>query len=306
MKKVYFALGLILLAALLPLSICIDQSPINQKIPSGRGPVINFQLGCNTSFDNVDKSPIYKIVPNLELTKFNDIVDAFNMSGIPQFSINNRGDIVSYWLHDNEGLLKYWLKTGMIDYSSSDAYPTVSEQPKLPSDKRAIEIATDFLKENGLLNDNLKYYSMSNDYQRLCNKTSGEIIQEFILTKWIYFREEIDGTPIVGAGGATVAIGGDDKVVAFTAPQRTFEKIGEKPVIQIQDVLSHIQSGKGFLSMPRAPLGGRNITITNISLVYYAGSIPEGNDGNLLIPSYYLDGKLEDTGERMGFYVKAI
>lgn len=309
MKKAYFVVGLILLAALIPLSIYSDQFLDDQKMSSVRGPTPTFYLDSNISLpsDNIDKLPVYKIVPEFELSQFEDISHTFGLQGETKLYLDENGYPSSYKLGDDNGLMEYWMKTGVLAYTSSDAFPTVTEQPNLPSDERAIEMATNFLKENGFWNDDMKYYNITYDYQRLCNKTTGEVLQELILTKWVYFGKEINNFPIAGAAGKiTVAIGENNKVVKFIVPQRTFEKVEEKPIVPIQDTLEHLESGRGFLSIPRVPLAGRNITVTDVYLVYYAGSIPEGNNGNLLIPSYYLDGKLEDTGQRTGFYIRAV
>lgn len=309
MKKEYFVIGLIFLATIAPLSIHSDQFLDNQKMFSGRGPAINFYLDDNITLTpkNIDKLSIYKIVSDFDLTVFEDTANAFDVYGETKPSLDKKGYLRAYKIGDDNGLIEYWAKTGVLSYASSDAFPTVSEQPNLPSDERAKETATNFLKENGFWTDDMKYLNITYDYQRLCNKTNGEVLQEFVLTKWVWFREEIDNFPITGAAGKiTVAIGDDNKVVRFIVPQRTFEQIEEKPIILIQDTLTYLESGRGFLSIPRAPLAGRNITITNIYLTYYAGSIPEGNEGNLLVPSYYLAGKFEDTGQRIGFYIKAV
>jgi len=309
MKKTNIVIGLILLTALISSSIYNSQSFDNRETLQGRGPAINLYLDANVTppSENIDKLPIYKIVPDFTLTEFKDIANAFGLHGGINSYLDEQDNLRAYKVGNDNGLMEYWMKTGVLTYTSSNAFPTVSEQPKLPSDEEAIDIATDFLKENGFWNDDMKYYNISYDYQRLCRKSTGEVIQEFVLTKWVYFGEKIDGLPITGAAGKiVVAIGKDNNIVKFIVPQRAFEKIEEKQLLPIQDVLSNLKNGRGALSIPRAPLAGRNITITNAHLTYYAGSIPEGNDGGLLIPSYYLEGEFEDTGQGIGFYTKAI
>ena len=300
-RNLYIFLSIVMVSVLAALSL-----PNGEPV---KGHTLNVHpsQGLTLHFHNITKMNVYRVVPNFNLSKFKSLASEFHLGEEVKTMLDAKGNIECYSIWNENGTLEYWIKTGVMKYTSSDAYPTVDEQPSLPSDEEAINLAISFLKEKGFWKDNMVFWGITYDLQRLCRKSDGKVLQEFILTKRVHFKEIIDGGSIIAgaAGKIVVTIGENNKVVGFIVPQRSLEKVGEREIISYKDAILSLQKGDRLLTRPRTVLAGRNVTITDVYLLHYAGTIPKGNEGGILIPSYCLYGRFDDNHGEVAFFIDA-
>jgi hypothetical protein len=307
MKKGY----IICLVALVAIVTALASSNIptmleGNNAPATRGLPPNFHLEADFPSLDSDQVTLYKIVPDdFSPSRFKDIGRKFGLTGEPEF-VDNEITPDTYIIAGEDGkTLKYHEQTGMWIYVSDNAYPTVSQQPKLPSDSEAQEIAESFLKENGFWSDNMVFSHIVYDLQRIGKKSTGEIIKEFILTKKVCFKQIMNGIELGGVGSkCRVTIGEGGKIVAFMLPMRTFESVGTALLIPPDKAFENLQQGRGIRSLPRTNFTDREITITSISFCYYVDSLLE-EPGNIVL-CYKYEGKFCDNGEEFLAYANAV
>lgn len=306
MKKGY----IICLVALVATVTALASSNIptmleGNNVPATRGLPPNFHLEADFPSLDSDQVTLYKIVPDdYNPSRFKNIESKFGLTGEPEF-IGNEITPDTYVIRKDGKTLEYHEQTGIWNYVSDEAYPMVSRQPNLPSNSEARDIAESFLKENGFWSDKMVFFHVAYSFQRIGKKSTGEIIEEFILTKKVCFKLMMDGIELGGVGSkCRVTVGEGGKIVAFMLPTRTFESVGTVSLIPPDKAFENLQQGRGIRSLPRTNFADREITITNISFCYYVESLLE-DPGNIAL-CYKYEGKFCDNGEDFLAYANAI
>lgn len=198
------------------------------------------------------------------------------------------------------------MSTGVWRYISNEAYPEVYQQPNLPSDEEGLNITQDFLQNNGFWSQNITFSNIAYNYQRKCNKSTDEVIEEFILTKTYYFDTTLNGITLGGIGSKyTVTIGDNETIVAFAIPTRTFTVKKTDSLLSTSEILGNLQTGTNIRSISRTRYDNRTVIITHISLCYFVKSLIEDPDDIFLCCRF--KGHFADTPEE-GFsvYINAV
>jgi hypothetical protein len=227
----------------------------------------------------------------------------FGLTGEPEFVDNDVFPSTYIITGDDGKLLRYHMQTGVWKYISNEAYPTVYEEPNLPNDSEAVGIAESFLKENGFWSDDIAFSKVRYQTQSTHLKETGEVIDEWVIAKEVYFGKQLDNLVIIGDKASVTIIGGGS-VAAFTQSTRAFQTIGNASLITPEKAFENLQEGKGIRCRCRTVYADRDIDIENIYLCYYIDSILE--DTGPIVPCYAFEGKFCDDGEGFSTFVNAI
>lgn len=262
------------------LTLGTQQSQQSYNIPNQRSPLnIILRAEFPSPVDNMVTS--CKVIPDeYNSSLFQTIANEFGLSGEIDF-ISTPPTSEKYVIKDDNKTLEYHASTGIWRYISTEAYPEVYQQPDLPSDNDGLSIAEEFLHNNGFWSQNITYSQVAYSYQRKCDKSTDEIIEEFVLTKTFYFDTTLNGIALGGVGGKyTVTVGEDGIIAAFTIPTRTFEMNNTDSLLSTNEILENLQNGTGIRSISRTIYDNRTVIITDISLCYYIDSLFE-DPGNI-------------------------
>jgi len=297
------AVALIVIAATLSTSE-IPMNSTENHVFSSRGMPFNYTILAEIPILENNLTRVYKIVPDeYNSSWFEDIADEFGLSGEVEFVTNSRLTN-TYVIKDSNRTLEYRSPAGVWGYTSNEAYPAVTLQPNLPDDGNAKDIAEEFLKDNGFWSDNMTFSHIVYSYQRKCNKTTEEIIEEFVLTKTVCFEKTLDDIELGGVGSkCMVRIGENGTIVSFVQPSRTYEANDTALVITPVKALENLTNRGGIRSLHRTRYSGRNVTITNISFCYYVDSLLK--EPGIVNLCYRYKGNFSD-GEDFLVYADAI
>jgi hypothetical protein len=264
----------------------------------------NYTITAEIPILDNPQTKVYKIVPNeFNSSWFNDIADTFDISGEAEIVTNSRLTD-TYVLKDSSKSLEYRIPTGIWSYTSNQAFPSVKQQPILPDDEEAKYIAENFLKENGFWSENMTYSNILYSYQRKCNKTTEEIIEEFVIAKTVCFEKTLEGIKLGGVGSkCMVRLGENGTIISFLQPTRTYKLNTSASVITAVNALENFKNRGGIRSLHRTRYSGRNVTITNITFCYYVDSLLK--EPSILNLCYKYIGEFQD-GEDFLVYADAI
>lgn len=297
MKKGYVII--LCVAVTLVIATALSSSYISTTLKesdasSTRGMPVTFYIDADYPSLDSKSLNLYKIVPDeFNPSRFQSIGNLFGLTGEIEFIDN---DIVSdtFVITNDDNSLEYHLPTGVWRYVSDEAYPVVSRQPSLPSNTEAQKVAESFLKDNGFWSDNMVFSHITYSYQRMGDKSTEEIIEEFVLAKKVCFKRNINDIEIGGVGSkCTVTIGENGDIVAFMQPTRAFAPVkGDVIVIEPDEALENFKLGRGIRSLVRTNFSDREVTISDISLSYYVNSLLE--DPGIINLCYKYEGTFSD------------
>jgi hypothetical protein len=268
---------------------------------------ISINIEADNPLDDTDIELLncYILKPEeFDIMHFRDVGKNLGLNEEIEF-IDTKAFPNTFEIKTENGKLRYHINTGAWTYFSKDAFATVTEQPNLPSDEKSVEIAIDYLKENGLWSEQLEFSHIDKSYQRKKDKYTDEIYEEFIIKKKVKFNRNIDGFILSGAGNkCSVSIGHNSKIVQFMMPKQTFQKTDiEFSFIQPEQALENFKYGRGIKSIPRRNFMNENLTITEINLCYHIDSVTQKN--GIINPCYQLIGYLSE-GKDVKIHTDAI
>jgi len=260
-----------------------------------------FHLDIKLS-DTPKTCTIYEILPaEMEMGHLERVAKNIGMSIIEKKSLPDKYLLMS----NNKEALEYYLETGVLTYTNSEkAYPTTYSKPDLPDDASTIQIAETFLKNNDFWRDNILFYRIGYNVQGIAKKSTGEVIDEWVVVKKVFYEEILGGVPVKGVGGKLfVSVGENGKVVSFIYSIRKYKPIGEIKIISPLKAFYKLQNGEGIMIKDRVVYEGKDIVINNCSLCYYIPLLTE-NKGMAIC--YEFRGYLEDTKNPFRIFVNAM
>ncbi len=315
-NKTIFGIGLIVTAMLVVSSFGIvanfdntdtccsqDSTPVMRAV---RGFSDATRIIFKTEFPELDEElTVYKLIPDIfDQGTLKGLGRIFDIEGDTRY-VDRQNEIMSdkYVLTDESKTLEYFEDIGRWHYVDSEkAYPTVSSQPDIPTDQKSREIAENFLKSHNLWSENLEFTHVAENTQGTFDTTTSKIIEEYTITKKIYFSKDLNGLSIVGAGGKCyVTIGENEEVVAFSFPAQQFKKVETAKVISPDQAIA---KSDNVLSITRTSYENRTAIITDIYTCYYVG--PTVENKGLVYPCYNLVGYFEDSNERFSAAILAV
>ena len=159
-------------------------------------------------------------------------VDAITLA--KKFNITNIGEInegdpkISVSSKDMRYSLQLFKTGGMSysDYKRSDTPNGIDIAENLPSDDKAIEIATTFLKERDLLPDGAIVGGVTHGKAYTTSNGKTWVSWEDIL---VYYTRELNGMKVEGTQ-FEIEVGGHGDIIRFFSNWKEYEAIGEYPI----------------------------------------------------------------------------
>jgi len=276
------------------------------SIPNILGPSGPYILAV--PFPDVNDSyPVYRTVPpDTSAEEIRRIGNLFGVSGDvkgPQTS-NGEAKIVD----DSKGSAErfyYYTNSGAFRYSIPEKeYPnTPDRQPNLPSDEEARVIAATYLKERGLLPEDVHF----EEVRIGCSYESSTLTSHtvYTLTKQVSFIKEIQGLQVYHAGvGVTIVENGE--VVSAGSTLRKFDPkpVRDVKIVTPEQAYQRLSSGDVVIQ----PLSEDydKIVVTNISLGYWMETKTEPQ--KYIVPVYVFscDASWDGNTEQVIRYVPAV
>jgi len=199
----------------------IEESAVSESMSSeelGMSQSIGMGLrGIDESKPSTDYAA-YTVIPDAyDPDQFASVAQTVGLKGAPTNTDN------AYLLTGENGKsLSYNTEKGVWRYvNPSKAYPTATRNPRLPSDGEAVALATAFMDKNGFSSDTIVDAVVTYQKQGEGIKGTDTILYEWIITKNVYFKHEVNGLPILDK--TTVTIGEGGTIAAFTLPTHTVE-----------------------------------------------------------------------------------
>lgn len=260
-----------------------------------------------TSYPAVEESyPVYRtVLPNTTPEEIQRIANLFGVSGGTQSVQSDSIVRLVDASKDPAAEFTFYTNCGAVYYSiPAKIYPKYpSEEANIPSDDEARVIATNRLKELGLLPEDVHFEDVIvGDKMGITDKTSRT---EYILTKYVTFFEEIQGLRVYGAG-VGVTINDKGEVVRVGSSLREYDP---KPIRYVKIVTpeqAYQRLNSGDLMVQPLPENYKQIAVTNISLGYWM-DIPS-NPQKYIVPVYVFscDATWDGNTEQVIRYVPAV
>lgn len=166
----------------------------------------------------------------------------------------------------------------------------------LPSDEKAIEIATTYLKEKGLMPEDAVQCGVSHP-QIVRSDESGKVTGVAFEDVQVSYSRTIDGRPVVGSE-LTVEVGGGGDILNVYKLWRDYTSEKEIAIITPEEALNELQSAG-------IPGDAQTAKITEVALGYYEAQAMD--DPAYLVPVYIFKGDTQEDGTETPFvrYVPA-
>lgn len=253
-----------------------------------------------------DSYPVYRTVPpDTSAEEIQRIANLFGVSGrTPPVQSDSSVRLVDASM-DPAAEFTFYTNCGAVYYSiPAKVYPKCPDkEANIPSDDEARTIATNRLKELGLLPGNVHFEDVvAGDKMGITDKTSRT---EYILTKYVTFFKEIQGLRVYGAG-VGVTINDKGEVVRVGSSLREYDP---KPIRYVKIVTpeqAYQRLNSGDLMVQPLPENYKKIAVTNISLGYWM-DIPS-NPQKYIVPVYAFscDASWDGNTEQVIRYVPAV
>ena len=191
----------------------------------------NLVLGTVTK-ESVDTLLVYRTLPpeiNKELTL--DYAEIFNVTGTLKGERTVQSEDLRYYV-------TFTQNSGSVRYNDAKRPNVKQDAPEyLPSDEEAIEIATKFLKENGLYPDGAANPSV----QRENAYTVGKGDEVYYSEIGVWYRRYLNGLEVKGTQ-LDVGVGGNGDIIEYFANWRDYEPYKEYPVIAVNEAFEDLKS----------------------------------------------------------------
>ncbi|WP_265581180.1 hypothetical protein [Methanofollis aquaemaris] len=258
---------------------------------------------ANLTFAPVDFQPMPETVPlyrleTPEVTKemFSEMAEALGLEGTVREAYDQ------FVLEDGVFSLEMHMQSGrvaMIDISRW-VIPNDKDLPEnLPSDEEAVEIATEYLEEKGLMPPDAVLLDVQHPHIITSNE-NGEVIGIAYEAIQVSFCREVDGREVAGSE-LTVDVGGGGDVIGVYKLWRDCVEEREVEVITPEEAFEEVKA----LGVPNDPMKPQTAEITEIDLGYYEAQAMEAPA--YLVPVYIFSGEVTDESTTTPFvrYVAA-
>ncbi len=227
-------------------------------VPAAAYPVVN------------DLYPVYQTVPlgttDAEVKRISNMAGVSTntkkteiTSDIIEISDNSKEPAADLTIYPNSGTYNYRIPEKYYPYSTN-------AQPDIPSDEKAHTIATKYLSDRNLLQDDVHFKGVSIGSEYGEHSSTSNIV--YTLTKHVLFTKEIQGIAVYNAG-ITVTIGEKGEVVGFT---NSLRELDPNPVRYVK-IISPEEAYQRLLSndLIMKPMSddSNELVVNNISLGYW-------------------------------------
>jgi hypothetical protein len=235
----------------------------------------NYVLNASLNNAGPKEIMVYRDLPtNISHEEFLDLARKFGIAGeIRQGEAGmGMGNRVDYVMVSNY--------SGRIEYTHhTNFHPSAENQPKLPSDDEAIQIAMNYLNERdlmpvGTLLPDIYYGQVTTMFPNGTDVTWNEAV-------FVQFRRgALNGTPFVGADRAQVEIGNNGEVLSYWSLGRSYEPTKMYPIKTPSEAFEELKM-QGIFNGLKIDIVPDTAVINNVYLVYHSKAAAE--------KEYYLD-----------------
>jgi hypothetical protein len=156
------------------------------------------------------------------------------------------------------------IDNGTVSYCKPDM---MHVKKNLPSEKEATGIAKECLEKYGGVPKDAVLTGVETNYLYGMNTKTGEVVEEHLLSVDVKFEREINGMPVVGAGGEIdISLGEDGELLFLSKCWRSLEYAGEVKIIPASEAFEKFKKGE----LIQKPMSQEEAEVTQIKLGYYA------------------------------------
>lgn len=162
----------------------------------------------------------------------------------------------------------------------------------LPEKCDAIDIATDYLTEKGLLPEDAHIKMVVSDQLSRKNTSTGKIVENIDTNLQVIFRRELNGVPVTGPGSKLkVYIGDGGEVIGLHKVWRKLEASGTTEIKSSKSAFEGLKQGNWGSLPPRYD----TVTISKVYLAYYEEG--PGVEQDYLEPVWVFEGQASNGDE---------
>ena len=189
------------------------------------------------------------------------------------------------------------IDNGTVSYCKPDM---MHVKKHLPSEKEAIDIAKKCLEKYGGVSKDAVLTGVETNYLYGMNTKTGEIVEEHPLGVDVKFEREINGMPVVGAGGEIdISLGENGELLFLSKCWRSLEYAGEVEIISASKAFEKFEKGE----LIQKPMSQEEVEVTQIKLGYYAEA--PGKRQEFYEPAWIFYTK-DEAGDVMRLCVNAV
>lgn len=195
---------------------------------------------------------------------------------------------------------------GYIDYTKHELFnpdqPDKVVELQL-TDKELNDIANEFLREIGVLDDTMKITSYTED--KIENLSTHE---ELTIAKTVNYTKYIDGVEIYAPFAASVRIDGNGEIVKCYIPNLNIKEeieIDDSFIVGEEEAFVQATKLQGKTALKEVT---DEVTINKATVMFWAEAYPYSEE-KVILPVYKLEGKTYANGKEIGealFYESAI
>ena len=154
---------------------------------------------------------------------------------------------------------------GWIEYESPKLHETKST---IPNESEALEMAKNASKSYGGIPNDAVIFLISKHVAHGINPKTHEIVADYPISTILIYSRDLNGMPIEGSGeGIRVELGENGEMLLFSKRWRTWEKVGDVPIINATRAVEKLQKGETIGQLKKTV----DLNIHTIQLGYYTG-----------------------------------
>lgn len=244
---------------------------------------------ANLTFAQVDfpsmpeTVPLYRLeTPEVTKEMFSSMAETLGLEGTVQEAYDEM------FLSDEPYSLEVNIQSGRIAFLDLSRWnmPNPRDLPEhLPSDEEAIEIATAYLEEKGLMPADA--VPCDTEHAQIAQYEDGEVVDVSYESIQVSFCREVGGREVAGSE-LTVDVGGGGDVIGVYKLWRDCVEEREVAVITPEEAFEEVKA----LGVPNDPMIPQTAEVTGIDLGYYEAQAME--DPAYLVPVYIFTGEVVD------------
>jgi hypothetical protein len=254
--------------------------------------VKKFKVNCSANENQATTAKVYKVRQIDAKIKSHDLANKFN---IKIKSEKQDGNI--YSVSSEEGSILVSNNGGGFVYYNNKNLSNNSTG-NVPNNDECIYIATSFLKNLNLYDNNLKANKISENFVEYKDK------KKEVESKDVYFSFKIDGIA-VNSGNIIVQVGKSGNILSVVYNKKELELINEYPVISKEEAINQANVGQAVYSSDKNL--GETAYVNNISMVYLDNG-PFSEQYTEYHPIYILEGSVDspESNDKFLAQVRAI
>jgi hypothetical protein len=251
----------------------------------------NLTYTVSTVFSSTPETVVlYRVVhPEITAGLISSIAERMGLKG----AIRESSDQIL--LSDDHYSLEIHMKSGRVALIDVPRWmnPNAKDLPEnLPSDGEAVQIATRYLEETGLLPSDAIFCEV-NRPQIIEYTENGKVVGVAFEEVQVSYCRTIDGRPVIGSK-LTVEIGGGGDILNVYKLWRDYAPEKEITIVTPQEAFEELKAA-GMA----ADTEGQTVVITGIELGYYEA--PAMDNPVYLVPVYIFTGEVRDGAEETTF-----